>query len=216
MVGVSLIHGGLGIPLLLALWGGLFWIAAVVIFAALSRSFASVPTRILVVLYGLAWVLVETPYGFWQRLLVEKLAHGAHAPEFLSYAAALGDLQTVEAFLSQGVPVDARNREGSTALHGAAVEGQLTAADYLLARGADMNAVNRYGETAPTCRGFSQRRAAREFAEAKNNATKPRKILCANKWKSGRERSQSDAQPQGRGERARAARGARCEHYIGA
>src|SRR5262245_9551984 len=100
MVGFSLMHGGLGILLLLALWGGLFWIAAVVIFAAISRSFASVPTGILVVLYGLAWVLVETPYGFWQRLFIEKLAHGAHAPEFLSYAAALGDLQTVEAFLS--------------------------------------------------------------------------------------------------------------------
>lgn len=135
-----------GIVLFLAFWGGPFWIAGVAIFAARSRS-VSVPTGILVALYGLTWVVVGTPYGFWQRLFVEKLAHGAHAPEFLTFAAALGDLQTVEAFLSHGVPVDVRNRNGATALHGAAVEGQLKVADQLLANGADVNAVDRYGHT---------------------------------------------------------------------
>jgi hypothetical protein len=145
-VGFSLMHSNYGPLLFLAFLGGLFWIAAVAIFAARSRSFG-IFTGILVVLYGLAWVLVAPPYGFWQRLFIEKLAYSAHAPEFLSYVAARGDLQTVEAFLSHGVPVDARTRDGATALHGAAVAGQLKVADYLLAKGADVNAVNRYGSS---------------------------------------------------------------------
>jgi ankyrin repeat protein len=92
-------------------------------------------------------VVVGTPYGFWQRLFIEKLAQGAHAPELLTYDAARGDLQTVEALLSYGVPVDARDRRGATALHGAAGGGQLNVADYLLANGADVNAVNIFGDT---------------------------------------------------------------------
>jgi Ankyrin repeats (3 copies) len=138
MVGWSLTHGAGGI-LVLALLGGLVWIAAAAIFAALSRSMP-IPIRILVILYGLAWVLVEAPYGFWQRLFIEKLAHGAHAAQFLTYAAALGDLQTVEALLSHGVPVDARDQNGRTALNRAALAGQSRVVNYLLANGADVNA----------------------------------------------------------------------------
>lgn len=146
LVGFSLIHSNSGILLPLAFLGGLFWIAGVAIFAARSRSFGTT-TGTLVVLYGLTWLLVETPYGFWQRLFIEKLAYGAHAPDFLTFAAARGDLQTVEAFVSRGVPVDARNREGATALHGAAVAGQLTVARYLLSNGADVNAIDKFGHT---------------------------------------------------------------------
>jgi hypothetical protein len=145
LVGFSLMHSD-AILLFLAFGGGLFWIAGVAIFAARSRSFG-MTTGILVVLYGLSWLLVETPYGFWQRMFIEKLAHGANAPEFLTFAAAVGDLQTVDAFLSHGVPVDVRNRNGATALNGAAVEGHLKVADHLLANGADVNAVDRRGHT---------------------------------------------------------------------
>ena len=148
MVGFSLMHTGLGLPLLLALWGGLLWVAAVVIFAVLSRSIGGARMMVaLIITYGLAWAIVATPYGFWQRLFVEKLARTPRAADFVQYAAALGDLKTVEAFFSKGVAVDARNRSGATPLHAAAVEGQLVIAEYLLAKGADVNAINRYGDS---------------------------------------------------------------------
>lgn len=97
--------------------------------------------------YGVSWGLLEVPYGYWQRLFIDKLAHGQYAAEFLTYSAAVGDLKTVETFLSKGVPVGARNSSGATALHAAAVEGRLEVAEYLLTKGADVNAINRYGDS---------------------------------------------------------------------
>jgi ankyrin repeat protein len=88
-----------------------------------------------------------TPYGFWQRIFVADLARGPHAAEFVADAAALGDLETVKAFLSEGVSVDARDDRGATPLHAAAIGGQLAVAQYLLSKGADVNAINRYGDS---------------------------------------------------------------------
>jgi hypothetical protein len=59
LIGFSLMHSGLGILLWSAFLGGLIWVAAVAIFAARSRSFG-IATRILVILYGLSWVLIAT------------------------------------------------------------------------------------------------------------------------------------------------------------
>lgn len=63
------------------------------------------------------------------------------------YAAAVGDLKTLDAFVSRGVSVNARDHTGATPLHAAAVGGQTAVAEFLLARGADVNAINRYGNS---------------------------------------------------------------------
>jgi hypothetical protein len=147
MVGFSLMHGGLGPVLVLALMSGLVWLGLMVIFAVIRRTLGGHLALSLVVAYGVAWGLVSISYGFWQRLFVEKLVNGPRAADFVQYAAATGDLRTVEAFLDRGVPVDARNRSGATALHAAAVGGQLAVAEVLVVKGADVNALNRYGDS---------------------------------------------------------------------
>jgi hypothetical protein len=150
MVGFALIHGeaGVGIPLMLNLWGGLIWLAFVAIFAAFSWSLGGVLGMSVVTAYALAWALVSTPYGFWQRMFVAKLAHGPHAAEFVQQAAALGEIRTDRAFIDAAVPVDQQDsRAGSTALHAAATGGQLAVAEFLVSRGANVNAINRYGDS---------------------------------------------------------------------
>jgi ankyrin repeat protein len=102
------------------------------------------------VLAGCALVvsLLFVPYSMWQRMFVEKLARGPHAADFLTYSAATGDLGTVEAFLQRGLSIDARDRDGSTALQGAAVGGQIEVVEYLVAHGANPNLRNDFGNTA--------------------------------------------------------------------
>ncbi len=99
----------------------------------------------LLIAYGLAWGLVATPYGFWQRLFIDKIP-SEHAMEFFTYAAARGDLRTVTAFLDRGVNINAQGRYG-TALHGATVENELAMIEFLIAHGADVNALNAYGDS---------------------------------------------------------------------
>jgi len=147
MVGFSMIHQGWGILLLLAFWAGWLWLAAVVIFALLRRSIGGWPGATLTWAYVVALGVVLTPYGVWQRLFVERLAHSPKAADFVQYAAALGDLATVKAFLAQGLPVDVRDRHGATPLHAAAVGGQLAVAEYLVSHGADVNAINKFGDS---------------------------------------------------------------------
>ncbi|HEY1267448.1 MAG TPA: ankyrin repeat domain-containing protein [Candidatus Binatia bacterium] len=147
MVGFSLMHGGYGIILFLVLWGGLIWLLATLIFAALSKGIGGKFGATVVVTYAVAWLLISTPYGFWQRLFIGKLAKGPHAVEFIQDAAAVGDLATVRAFLETGIGVDAIDRGGATALHAAAVGGQVRVAEYLFAQGANVNAVNLYGDS---------------------------------------------------------------------
>lgn len=145
MVGFSLMHGGLGILLLLALYAGLLWAGAVLIAFVVTRSLGNKVIVGLLITYGLAWTAVATPYGFWQRLFIEKFSP-THATDFFTYAAATGDLKTVEAFLKHGVDINTQGRDG-TALHGAAVEGELEVMEFLIAHGANVNAVNAYGDS---------------------------------------------------------------------
>ena len=147
MVGFSLFHAGLGIPFYLVLLGGLVWVPVVLVFAFLSRSFGGSLTATLVVVYALSWGLISVPYGYWQGMFVDKLAHGPHAGEFITHAAAVGNLKVVDALISHGMTVDYRDHSGSTPLHAAAVEGQKAMAEYLLATGADVNAINSYGDS---------------------------------------------------------------------
>jgi hypothetical protein len=145
LVGFSLMHSGLGVLLVLVLYGGLLWLGIVLITAVAKRSFGGKLSLALVLAYALAWAVILIPYGFWQRTFIDKYS-STQATAFFTYAAATGDLRTVKAFLERGVDVNAQGRNGS-ALHGAAVEGELEVIEFLIAHGADVNAVNVYGDT---------------------------------------------------------------------
>jgi ankyrin repeat protein len=92
--------------------------------------------------------LLCVPYSFWQYAFAARLASGPHARDFLVYAAATGNLRTVERLLDAGLPINARNEDGSTALYGAAVQGQMPVIRYLVEHGAEPNIKNNFGRTA--------------------------------------------------------------------
>jgi hypothetical protein len=148
MVGFSLAHSGAGFFLLAAPFFAAIW--ALITFALIAfrkESFRNL-TVLLLTVYISSVLVLFVPYGFWQRLCVKTLANGPHAGEFVSYAAATGDLKTVEAFVSHGVSPEVRNESNdATPLHGAAVEGQLEVIEYLVSRGASVNALNAYGDS---------------------------------------------------------------------
>lgn len=91
--------------------------------------------------------LVALPQGFWIRLFIDRFAKGPYAIQFMDYAAALGDLSTLKVFVEHGVPIDARDREGKTALYCAAVEGKTPVIAYLISKGADVNAIYLGGDS---------------------------------------------------------------------
>lgn len=150
MVGFSLAHSGpilllLASVLLMALWcAGVIGRSLWVLLHGKAVSWwrwASLAIAISLLL------LLAVPYGTWQRLSADRLASGPHAPEFLNYAAASGNLRLVEIFLRKGIDVNTQDAEGSTALYGAAVEGQMKIIDLLIARGADVNRRNKWGHS---------------------------------------------------------------------
>ena len=149
MVGFSLMHAEAGLALVLfgSLILGCVWLLLVLVFGVRCRSLGGYSTVAPVLLFLIAWGLIETPYGFWQRLFVGKLAAGNYPAQFTIDAAARGDITTLKAFLDQGVNIDAGDRMGATPLHGAAVAGQVDVARYLVERGANVNALNRSGDS---------------------------------------------------------------------
>jgi Ankyrin repeats (3 copies) len=148
-IGFSLVHGSgamlVFFPFLLLLW--LAVSAAYMFLRLLRRRRLSRVCVIAVTLSIFLLGLLSLPYGFWQRLFVARLASGPHAAQFVVYAAAVGDLATVKAFLARGIPVDVRDRDGKTGLYGAAVEGQTEVIKYLIAAGADVNAIDLSGDS---------------------------------------------------------------------
>jgi hypothetical protein len=153
MVGFSLAHAELGLFMVL--------LASVLVFAisyaiALVWSIVAIlrGRRVLkrrwsmLVLSATFVALLFVPYSMWQYAFAGRLATGPHAQSFFVYAAATGDLRTVEQLLSRGLPVNARNEDGSTALYGAAVEGQMPVIRYLVEHGADVNIKNNFASTA--------------------------------------------------------------------
>ena len=66
----------------------------------------------------------------------------------LGYAAYYGDLCEVERLLAAGANVNAKDRNGITALMAASLEGHREVVALLLARGAEINARTKDGETA--------------------------------------------------------------------
>jgi len=144
-VGFAIMHTGLGGLLIIVLYGGLLWVLAVLIAMAVKQTLGGPWIIGLLACYGLAWAAISAPYGFWQRLFIDRYST-QHASEFFTRAAALGDARTVEAFLAHGVDVNTQGRYG-TALHGAAVQNELDMIKFLLSKGADVNALNKYGDT---------------------------------------------------------------------
>jgi len=145
MVGFSLMHSGLGVLLLLAVYASLLWPTVVLVVAAIRRNIGGKTVVAMLALYVLGWALLSMPYGFWQRVFIDKFTP-VQSIELMTYAAAVGDLRTVRAFLDLGVPVNAQGRSG-TALHAAAVQAELEVMQYLISRGAEVNAVNAYGDS---------------------------------------------------------------------
>ena len=74
-----------------------------------------------------------------RKEIVELLLAKGAAVSTLHQAAGLGDLDRVRAFLEKGTDVNAKDKNGQTALHIAASSRQKDAADLLIARGADIN-----------------------------------------------------------------------------
>ena len=147
MIGWSWGHGGLLLPLLAVVAAGAIWAVAFIAVAVKRRAAGGAFGVAVITTYLTAVGLVLVPYEWWQRASVRLLADGPHAADFVSLAAARGDLTTMRAFLAHGTAVDARTSHGSTALHAAAVGGQHDAAELLLARGANPNALNGNGDS---------------------------------------------------------------------
>jgi hypothetical protein len=165
MVGFSLMHSGIGGLLYLALYSGIIWVVAVAIFAWRSKTLGGSMMATLILAYALSWGMLAIPYGFWQRAFIDKLVHRPDVGDFVSEAAAWGDIQTVQAFLSNGASVNVLTRRGgATPLHAAAVGGQPAVVEYLISRGADVNAVNLYGNS-PLANAIDARHNATATAE---------------------------------------------------
>lgn len=152
MVGFSLMHSGLGILLYLtALIAGPLWVIVVLFFAWRTRSLGTLTTRITVTAYVAAWVVLSIPAGVWERAFIERMAHSPAAQDLLYYAAARGEIETVEAYLARGLSVTSRScNDALTPIHGAARSGDVEMVSFLISRGADVNATNAFGDS-PLC-----------------------------------------------------------------
>ncbi len=148
MVGFALVHGLwfplVRSPVLIVVTG--IWGMAELAGAVLRRRRPSSGVIASLAACVIIGAVIFTPYGFWQRVFVQRLAEGPYVGEFVTEAAALGDRRTVAAFLAHGAPIDVTGRSG-TALHAAAVGNQPDMIEYLLALGASLNSINPYGDS---------------------------------------------------------------------
>jgi hypothetical protein len=145
MVGFQLMHSGSGLLLILCVYASLLWAAATIIAALFNRSLGSYAVRAMFAAYVVGWALICTPYGAWQRLFIWKFT-SEQSVDLMTYAAAVGDLSTVKAFLKRGIDINAQGDQG-TALHAAALNGELEVIKFLIAQGADINVLNPFGES---------------------------------------------------------------------
>jgi hypothetical protein len=72
MVGFALMHSGLGVLLILAFHSGLIWPGIFLIAAVFTRSLGGKPGVSLLLAYTFAWGVIAIPYGFWQRMFIDK------------------------------------------------------------------------------------------------------------------------------------------------
>jgi Ankyrin repeats (many copies) len=150
MVGFSLVHGRgailLVFPPLLILWTAA--VAMITVWNLARKTHIAAGRWAGLTCVALVLVLMMLPAGFWQRVFVAKMASSPRARDLVVYAAYRGDLGTVRAMVSHGVPVGATNHsDWRTALHGAAVAGSVPIIRYLVSAGADLNALDRSGDS---------------------------------------------------------------------
>jgi hypothetical protein len=149
MVGFSLAHGGGAIlfiaPVFLAAWIAVALIV-IIVSSIRRRSLASKVWTIFVAAVMVLAVL-SLPEVFWQYIFIDKFAKSTHASELMTYDAAEGCTRTVRAYLAHGVPLEARNYEGSTAAFTAAAGGSVPVLQLLASSGADLSATNSYGDS---------------------------------------------------------------------
>jgi hypothetical protein len=149
MLGFSLAHGPGAIlflaPVTLVLW---LLIAVVVLAVCLWRR-RSLSKRYWSTLAVAILVLgtLSIPPEFWQWLMIGTFSASPHASDLMISDAAEGDVRTVRGYLEHGIPLTAKNYEGSTAAFAAAAGGSLPMIEMLAAKGADLNATNLYGDS---------------------------------------------------------------------
>lgn len=168
MVGFSLAHS-VGALLLFAPFILLPWLVVAVAILATSirrKSYISRWFWSSVALAILATAAVFTPSEFFQWLFIGSFAKSPYAAELMTYAAAEGNVRTVQGYLDHGVPIESRNREGSTAAYTAAVGGSVPTLALLSSRGADLNATNSYGDSPLEAAIGMQRNEAVSFLQA--------------------------------------------------
>jgi len=132
-------HSLADLGLILLVLAGLLWVLVFAIYAVLRRTLGGRLGVCVIAIYLASVAICRVPYATWQRIFADRIAAGGHAGDFMTRAAAYGDVETLRALIDAGVGVDARSESGSSALCLAAEEGQLEAVEYLLARGADIN-----------------------------------------------------------------------------
>jgi uncharacterized protein len=149
MLGFALAHGA-GVvlflaPLLLSVWLLVALVAAVICLwrkKALSKRYWSTLASAIVTVGFLS-----LPASFWQWMFIGAFAASPHAADLMVDEAAVGDVRTVRSYLDHGVPLTARNYEGSTAAFTAAAGGSLPMMQMLFSRGIDLNTTNSYGDS---------------------------------------------------------------------
>ncbi len=149
MIGFSLIHGYYA-PLILAPVLVILWFLVAVITAIVLVIRKRPVTRTLWMCLAISLLLfgvLSIPPVFWQWLFVGTFARSPHAADLMTYASAEGDLRTVQAYVSHGVPIESKDYQGSTAAFMAAAGGHTTLLEWLAARGANLNALNAYGDS---------------------------------------------------------------------
>ena len=88
------------------------------------------------------------PYHTWQLLFAARVAHAPRVGGILTAAGSSGNQRLIEALNAHGVPVDARDIYGQTAVHTAAAGNHVELVGYLLQRGVPIDAVDRWGDSA--------------------------------------------------------------------
>jgi len=149
MLGFSLAHGSGAVlflaPLLLALWL-LVALVSTTICLWRKRSLSAWHWSTLICAILVLGIL-SLPPTFWQWAFIGTFAKSPHAAELMVYGAAEGDVRSVRGYLEHGVPVAAKNYEGSNAAFAAAAGGSLRVMEMLISKGIDLNETNCYGDS---------------------------------------------------------------------
>jgi len=174
MVGFSLVHGSgaiLLLPPILVLW--ITAVAAVIVWMIIRKRRVAGTTWLALWLPVIVFTLLLLPEGFWERLFIRQMSRSYYAADLVKYAIYRGDLGTVRAMLSHGVPVGAvEHAQWRTPLHTAAGAGNLRIVRFLLLKGADVNALDRSGDSPaelgassghPECVAFLQEHGGRRI-----------------------------------------------------